>query len=86
MGVLSAMAPKMLKAPTSPTAPTKVAPFDAQEFLDSADVSKKIVEYRRSAVIFAQGDPCDSVMYIQKGALGALSRWQRGDRGRAGIW
>ena len=69
MGVLTAIAPKMLKAPTSPTAPTKVAPFDAQGFLDSADVSKKIVEYRRSAVVFAQGDPCDSVMYIQKGAI-----------------
>ena len=43
--------------------------FDAQVFLESADVAKKIVEYRRTAVIFAQGDPCESVMYIQKGAV-----------------
>jgi len=43
--------------------------FDAQVFLESADVAKKIVEYRRSAVIFAQGDPGESVMYIQKGAV-----------------
>ena len=43
--------------------------FDAQVFLESADIAKKIVEYRRSAVIFAQGDPCESVMYIQKGSV-----------------
>jgi CRP-like cAMP-binding protein len=44
-------------------------PFAAQAFLDSADVSKKIVDYRPLAVIFAQGDLCDSVMYIQAGAI-----------------
>jgi len=44
-------------------------PFAAQAFLDSADVSKTIVEYGRLAIIFAQGDPCDSVMYIQAGAV-----------------
>src|SRR3984893_16942626 len=43
--------------------------FDAQVFLGSADIAKKIVEYGPSAVIFAQGDPCESVMYIQKGAV-----------------
>jgi len=44
-------------------------PFEAQAFLDSADITKKIVAFRRSTVIFAQGDPCDSVMYIQQGAV-----------------
>jgi CRP-like cAMP-binding protein len=43
--------------------------FEAQAFLDSADITKKIVEFRRAAVIFSQGDPCESVMYIQKGAV-----------------
>ena len=43
--------------------------FDAKAFLEMADVAKKIVEYPRAAVIFAQGDPCESVMYIQKGAV-----------------
>jgi len=43
--------------------------FDARVFLESADIAKKIVEYRRSAVIFAQGDLCESVMYIQKGSV-----------------
>jgi CRP/FNR family cyclic AMP-dependent transcriptional regulator len=43
--------------------------FNAQVFLESADITKKIVEYCRAAVIFAQGDPCESVMYIQRGAV-----------------
>jgi len=42
-------------------------PFDAQVFLTSAGVSRKVVEYPRGASIFTQGDPCDHVLYIQKG-------------------
>ena len=51
-------------------------PFDAQAFLDSAGLKKKVVEYPRNAVIFAQGDPCDHVLYIQKGnvKLSVLSK------------
>jgi CRP/FNR family transcriptional regulator, cyclic AMP receptor protein len=41
--------------------------FDAQVFLASAGVSRKIVEYPRGTSIFTQGDPCDHVLYIQKG-------------------
>ena len=43
--------------------------FDVQTFLDSAGVSRSIVDYRRGEVIFAQGDACDHVMYIQKGGV-----------------
>src|SRR3989441_12788534 len=43
--------------------------FNAQAFLDSAGIAKKIVEYRRTDVIFTQGDPCDHVLYIQKGSV-----------------
>src|SRR6476661_7327970 len=43
--------------------------FNAQAFLDSAGVSRKIVEYRRGEVIFTQGDPCAHVLYIQKGGV-----------------
>jgi CRP-like cAMP-binding protein len=50
--------------------------FNAQAFLDSAGLAKRIVTYRRAEVIFSQDDPCDSVMYIQKGGvrLSALSK------------
>jgi CRP/FNR family cyclic AMP-dependent transcriptional regulator len=43
--------------------------FNARAFLNSAGVAKKIVEYRRAEVIFTQGDPCRSVLYIQKGGV-----------------
>src|SRR5688572_4986253 len=43
--------------------------FDAQAFLDSTGITKKIADYRPLEVIFAQGDTCESVMYIQKGAV-----------------
>jgi CRP/FNR family cyclic AMP-dependent transcriptional regulator len=43
--------------------------FDAQAFLDSAGIAKKIVEYRRNSVIFTQGDACEHVLYIQKGGV-----------------
>ena len=43
--------------------------FDVQAFLNSAGIAKKIVAYRRGEVIFAQGDPCDNVLYIQTGRV-----------------
>jgi CRP/FNR family cyclic AMP-dependent transcriptional regulator len=47
----------------------KAGAFDAQAFLESAGVAKKIVEYRRGDVIFTQGDPCEHVLYIQTGGV-----------------
>jgi len=43
--------------------------FDVQAFLDSAGVARKIVEYRRGEVIFAQGDLCENVLYVRKGVV-----------------
>ena len=53
--------------------------FNAQAFLDSAGIARKIVEYRRAEVIFTQGDPGESVLYIQKGGvkLSVLSKTGR---------
>jgi CRP-like cAMP-binding protein len=47
----------------------KVRVFDAQAFLDSVGVARKVVEYRRSHKIYSQGDPATSVIYIQKGGV-----------------
>jgi CRP/FNR family cyclic AMP-dependent transcriptional regulator len=43
--------------------------FDAQAFLDSAGVAKKVVEYQRSERIYSQGNPTRGVKYIQKGGV-----------------
>jgi CRP/FNR family cyclic AMP-dependent transcriptional regulator len=48
---------------------TQKRAFDAQAFLDSAGVSRRVVEYRRSQKICSQGDPATSVMYIQNGGV-----------------
>ena len=49
--------------------PKQNGPFNAQAFLDSAGIARKIVAYRRAEVIFTQGDPCEHVLYIQKGGV-----------------
>jgi CRP/FNR family cyclic AMP-dependent transcriptional regulator len=46
-----------------------IGAFEAEAFLTSAGIKKRIVEVRRGAVIFSQGDPCEHVLYIQKGAV-----------------
>ncbi|MGE5358051.1 MAG: cyclic nucleotide-binding domain-containing protein, partial [Bacteroidales bacterium] len=43
--------------------------FDAQAFLDSAGIAKRVVEFPAHTVIFSQGDPCGTVMYLQKGGV-----------------
>jgi CRP/FNR family cyclic AMP-dependent transcriptional regulator len=50
--------------------------FDVEAYLESTDGTRKVVQYRRGAVVFSQGDPGNDVRYIQKGAikLSVLSR------------
>jgi CRP/FNR family cyclic AMP-dependent transcriptional regulator len=48
---------------------TKQAPFDAQAFLDSAGVARKVVDFPKKTTIFAQGDAAKHVLYIQQGGV-----------------
>jgi CRP-like cAMP-binding protein len=43
--------------------------FDAEVFLSSPGVARKIVEFPGDTKIFAQGDSSEHVMYIQKGRV-----------------
>ncbi len=43
--------------------------FDVQAFLASSGLQRKIVDYPRATTIFAQGDVCSHVLYIQKGTV-----------------
>lgn len=56
-------------ASSSKTKSNKKHMFNAQAFLDSAGVVRKVVEYRGSEKAYTQGDPATSVMYIQSGGL-----------------
>ena len=53
--------------------------FDVRTFLGTSGLAKTIVAYRRSEIIFAQGDPSDRVMYIQEGGV-KLSAQSKGGR------
>ena len=40
-----------------------------RSFLQTAGVARRIVPFQKDEVIFAQGDPAKSVMYLEKGAV-----------------
>ena len=44
-------------------------PFDLKAFLDSGGVSARVVHHRAGDVIYAQGDACDCVFYVQTGEV-----------------
>jgi CRP/FNR family cyclic AMP-dependent transcriptional regulator len=48
---------------------TQESAFNAQAFLDSAGVARKIVEYRKSQTIYSQGDSAENILYIQNGGI-----------------
>jgi len=43
--------------------------FNAQAFLDTAGVARKVMDYRRGESIYSQGEAAETVMYIQKGGV-----------------
>ena len=43
--------------------------FNAQKFLDSTGLDRRIVQYKRGDVIFSQGEPADHVLYIKDGGV-----------------
>ena len=51
-----------------PSVGTPIA-FDAQAFLDSAGVSRRVVRFLPAAIVFAQGAQANSVFYLQSGAV-----------------
>ena len=47
----------------------KARVFHAQAFLNSADVARKVKEFKKAELVYSQGDAADSVMYLQKGSV-----------------
>src|ERR1700740_3137722 len=43
--------------------------FNAQKFLDTAGVARKVMEYSRGESIYSQGEAASTVMYVQKGGV-----------------
>jgi CRP/FNR family cyclic AMP-dependent transcriptional regulator len=57
------------KASLSTVRTRKKTAFDARIFLDTVGASRRVVEFVKKQVIFSQGDPADSVLYVQKGTV-----------------
>jgi CRP/FNR family transcriptional regulator, cyclic AMP receptor protein len=43
--------------------------FDAEAFLTSSGAERRVATYPRGKVVFAQGQPSNTVMYVQKGSI-----------------
>jgi CRP/FNR family cyclic AMP-dependent transcriptional regulator len=43
--------------------------FNAEAFLNSVGVARRIVEYQKAGKIYSQGDSTNNVLYIQKGGV-----------------
>ena len=56
--------------------PPRRSAFDVETYLKSEGPLRKVAKYRGGQVVFAQGDACNDVRYLQKGAikLSVLSR------------
>jgi len=65
-----------MKAKTRSAEPKPRRGFNVEAYLESTGPARKVVRYRRGEVVFSQGDPCEDVRYVQKGAikLSVLSR------------
>jgi len=48
---------------------TKKPLFDPKAFLSKVNGGRTISNYRKSKIVYAQGDPADSVFYVQSGKL-----------------
>jgi CRP/FNR family transcriptional regulator, cyclic AMP receptor protein len=49
--------------------PLPKSPFNVQKFLSEAGDGRKIVRLRKKERVYAQGDSCDNLFYINKGKI-----------------
>jgi CRP/FNR family cyclic AMP-dependent transcriptional regulator len=60
----------MSKTKTRLVKPRQTQPdFDVQAFLKSAGAARRVATYPKGKVVFSQGQPSDTVMYVQKGGI-----------------
>lgn len=48
---------------------TKQQPFDVEVFLNTVDGGRSVSKYLKDQKVYSQGDPADSVLYIQDGKV-----------------
>ena len=50
------------------------AAFDAEAYLASVGIGRRVVQLKRKRTFFSQGDPADAVFYIRKGSAELYAR------------
>jgi CRP/FNR family transcriptional regulator, cyclic AMP receptor protein len=48
---------------------TMIRLLRGDEFFETADVAREVIDFPGTATIFSQGDPADTVMYIRRGTV-----------------
>ena len=66
-------------------AKSKSRSFDPKEFLAKVGVGKTIVRYHNNQIVFAQGDPADTIYYLQKGRVKVVVISEHGKEAVVGI-
>ena len=66
-------------------AKSKSRSFDPKEFLAKVGVGKTIVRYHNNQIVFAQGDPADTIYYLQKGRVKVVVISEQGKEAVVGI-
>jgi CRP/FNR family cyclic AMP-dependent transcriptional regulator len=51
------------------TIASKMDAFNAQVFLDSAGVARRVKEFKKNEIVYSQGDAASSVIYLREGNL-----------------
>jgi CRP/FNR family cyclic AMP-dependent transcriptional regulator len=59
--------------------------FDPKVFLAKVGTGKKILEYQKNQIVFAQGEIADSVFYVQKGSVKVIVISEEGKEAVVGI-
>ena len=66
-------------------AKSKQGSFNAKEFLAVLGEGKSIVRYDKNQIVFTQGDPADTIYYVQKGRLKVVVISEQGKEAVVGI-
>ena len=59
--------------------------FDPQSFLAEVGEGKTVSRYHKNQIVFSQGDPADSIFYIQKGRVKIVVLSEQGKEAVVGI-
>src|ERR1035437_10160581 len=60
--------------------------FDPQAFLAEVGKGKTVSRYHKNQIVFSQGDPADSIFYIQKGRVKVVVLSEQGKEAVVGIF